>query len=47
MHAKLITDDLSLQDTSFNFFADSSDILIKNLKSKMDGLFIESGNLQF
>ena len=42
----IITDDLSLQDTSFNFFADSSDILIKNVKSRMDGLIIKDGNLQ-
>ena len=42
----IISDNLSLQDTSFNFFADSSDILIKNVKSKMDGLIIKDGNLQ-
>ena len=41
-----ITNDLILKNTSFNFFADSSDILIKNLKSKMDGLLIKNGNLQ-
>ena len=42
----IISDNLSLQDTSFNFFADSSDILIKNVKRKMDGLIIKDGNLQ-
>jgi len=42
----IINDDLSLKNTSFNFFADSSDILIKNVKSKMDGLLIKNGSLQ-
>ena len=42
----VINNDLSLKNTSFNFFADSSDILIKNVKSKMDGLLIKNGNLQ-
>ena len=41
-----INNDLSLKNTSFNFFADTSDILIKNVKSKMDGLLIKNGNLQ-
>ena len=41
-----IVNDLVLKDTSFNFFADSSDILIKNVKSKTDGLIIKDGNLQ-
>ena len=42
----VINDDLSLQDTNFNFFADSSDILIKNVESKMKGILIKDGNLQ-
>ena len=42
----IINSDLSLKNTSFNFFADSSDILIKNVKSKMDGILIKNGNLQ-
>ena len=42
----IINNELSLKNTSFNFFADSSDILIKNVKSKMDGLLIKNGNLQ-
>jgi len=41
-----INNDLTLKNTSFNFFADSSDILIKNVKSKMDGLLIKNGNLK-
>jgi len=41
-----INNELSLKNTSFNFFADSSDILIKNVKSKMDGLLIKNGNLK-
>ncbi len=42
----VINNDLSLVNTSFNFFADSSDILIKNIKGDMDGLLIRKGNLQ-
>ncbi len=42
----IISNELSLKKTSFNFFADTSDILIKNIKSEMDGLLIKSGNLQ-
>ncbi len=42
----VINKDLSLENTSFNFFADDSDILIKNIKSEMDGLKIKKGNLQ-
>tara|TARA_B100000575_G_scaffold276980_1_gene262891 strand:+ start:3992 stop:6184 length:2193 start_codon:yes stop_codon:yes gene_type:complete len=41
-----IADNIVLKDTSFNFFADSSDVLIKNVKSKMDGLKIKNGNFQ-
>ncbi len=42
----IISNDFSLKDTSFNFFADPSDILIKNVTSKTDGLLIKNGNLQ-
>jgi len=42
----IITNDLSLKDTRFNFFADSSDVLIKNIKSKTDAFLIKNGNLQ-
>ena len=42
----IINNDLILKNTSFNFFADSSDILIKNVQSKTDGLSIKGGNLQ-
>ncbi len=42
----IINSDLSLMNTSFNFFADSSDILIKNIKGDMGGLLIRKGNLQ-
>ena len=45
MHG-VINNDLSLTNTNFNFFADSSDILIKNINGNMDGLFIKKGNLQ-
>ncbi len=40
-----LSDNLDLVNTSFNFFADSSDILIKNIKSKTEGILIKSGNL--
>ena len=46
MHANL-TNKIDLKKTNFSFFADASDILIKNIKSETDGLFIESGNIQF
>ncbi len=42
----IIREDFYLKDTSFNFFADTSDILIKNVKSKMEGLIIKNGNLK-
>jgi len=42
----IINNDFSLTDVSFNFFADSSDILIKNVTSKTDGILMENGNLQ-
>ncbi len=42
----IINENLSFKNTSFNFFGDSSDILIKNVKSKMDGLLIKDGNLK-
>ena len=42
----VLNNDLNLKNTNFNFFADSSDILIKNVNSQMDGLLIKNGNLQ-
>tara|TARA_X000001036_G_scaffold393056_1_gene392278 strand:- start:717 stop:2909 length:2193 start_codon:yes stop_codon:yes gene_type:complete len=42
----VINKNLSLKDTSFNFFADSSDVLIKNVKTRMNGLLIKKGNFQ-
>jgi len=41
----IITNDLNLTNVSFNFFADSSDILIKNVSSKTQGILIKNGNL--
>ncbi len=41
-----INSHLNLENTSFNFFADSSDILIKNVQSNLDGILIKNGNLQ-
>jgi hypothetical protein len=45
MQANLINS-LSLKKTSFNFFADSSDILIKNVKSNLNGIALKDGHLQ-
>ena len=45
IEAKLINN-LQVKNTSFNFFADSSDILIKNVKSNTDGIVIKNGHLQ-
>ncbi len=45
MHANF-TNKINLKKTNFSFFADASDILIKNIKSETDGLLIESGNVQ-
>ncbi len=44
--AGIINKNLSIKNMSFDFFGDSSDILIKNLKSKMEGLIVENGNIQ-
>ena len=41
----IISNDLNLTNVSFNFFADSSDILIKNVSSKTEGVLIKNGNL--
>ena len=41
-----ITDDLDLENTSFSFFADRTDILIKNFFGKIKFLSIENGNLK-
>ena len=42
----IISDNFSLTNTSFSFFGDISDILIKDVNSKMDGLIIKDGNFQ-
>ena len=41
----IISNDLNLTNVSFNFFADSSDVLIKDISSKTKGIFIKNGNL--
>ncbi len=41
-----INNKLKLKSTSFNFFADTSDVLIKNIESKLEGILIKNGNLQ-
>ncbi len=45
MKAK-ISENFSLTTTSFSFFGDTSDILIKNVNTKMDGLIIKDGNFK-
>jgi len=45
MEVNLIND-LSLKKTSFIFFTDSSDTLIKNVRSELDGILIKDGYLQ-
>ena len=42
----IINNDLKLKNTNFNFFADSTDILIKNISSETEGFKIKSGNLK-
>jgi hypothetical protein len=37
---------LILQDVKFNFFADNSDVLIKNIEGKMNGISLKEGSLQ-
>ncbi len=45
MEVNLINN-LQVKNASFNFFADSTDILIKNVKSDTDGILIKNGHLQ-
>ena len=37
---------LTFKKTSFNFFSDNSDLLIKDVTSEIDGILIKSGNLK-
>ena len=41
-----ITKDLIIKKINFNFFADKSDILVKNIKAQMNGIVIKEGNFQ-
>jgi len=41
-----INKNLKFENTKFNFFADQSDILVKNISSKSKGLIINDGNIQ-
>ncbi len=41
-----ITKDLIIKKINFNFFADQSDILVKNIKAQMNGVVIKEGNFQ-
>ena len=38
--------DFTIKNTSFNFFADSTDILIKKIQSDTEGFVIKEGNIQ-
>ncbi len=42
----LIKDKVYFKDVSFNFFADSSDILVNKLDGKLDGLSLKKGNIR-
>ena len=42
----IINSNLNLKNTNFNFFADSSDILIKDINGSLKGILIKNGNLQ-
>ena len=42
---KLI-DKLKFKNTNFNFFADKTDVLIKNIKSEVNGIKLKEGNLK-
>ena len=44
MEAKLNTD-LYVKNTNFEFFADATDILIKNINSQLDGISLKEGHL--
>ena len=37
--------DLTLKDTSFSFFTDNSDTIVKNIKAKTKGIIIKEGSL--
>ena len=41
-----ILEDVKLENTNFNFFADKTDILIKNLNSKYGQIFFKEGDLK-
>ena len=41
-----INKNLNLKKTEFNFFSDSTDILINNIYSTMNGVSVKNGNLQ-
>ena len=42
----IINSKLNLKKTSFSFFADSSDVLIKDIESNLEGILVKNGNLQ-
>ena len=40
-----LTKDIIVSDTSFNFFFDTSDVVIKNLKTNSNGIILKEGSL--
>jgi len=42
----VLHDELKFKNSNFDFFADNTDILIKNINGNSDGIFVENGNLQ-
>ncbi len=39
-------ENLEIKNTNFDFFADPTDVLIKNINTKIDGIEVKEGNLQ-
>ena len=42
----ILYDEIKFKNSNFNFFADNTDILIKNINGSSDGIFVKNGNLQ-
>ena len=42
----VLYEEIKFKNLNFEFFADNSDILIKNINGNSDGVFVENGNLQ-
>ena len=42
----ILYDEIKFKNSNFDFFADNTDILIKNINGNSDGIFVKNGNLQ-